>query len=658
MAETESRSPLAGQSGSKLHRYRSHTCGALRSADIGSTVRISGWVHRVRDHGGLLFIDLRDHYGLTQVVADPDSPAFKAAESVRSEWVIRVDGKVRKRPDGTDNKDLPTGEVELFAAEIEVLSQAKELPVPVFGEPDYPEDLRLTYRFLDLRRQTLHGIIMKRLDITKSIRRRMHDAGFNEFPTPILTASSPEGARDFLVPSRVHPGKFYALPQAPQQYKQLLMVSGFDRYFQIAPCFRDEDPRADRLPGEFYQHDLEMSFVEQEDVFSTMEPILTGLFEEFGNGKAVTKVWPQIPYDTAIAKYGSDKPDLRNPIEMADVSEHFRGSGFKVFAGMLEKDPKIRIWAIPARGEKVGGAGRAFCDRMNKWAIGEEKQPGLAHIYYRPRAQALSNVDTQMLAKALEAAQQSGQKETLENLVAKYFDKIEGAGPVANNIGPERTAAIAAQLGLENGDAAFFVAGNPANFYKFAGLARDKVGAELKLVDENKFALAWIVDFPFYEWNEEDKKVDFSHNPFSMPKGGREALETAEAAGRDAILALKANQYDIVCNGYEIASGSVRNHLPETMVKAFEITGLSRDDVEARFGGLYRAFQYGAPPHGGMAAGIERMVMLLTGCKTVREVALFPMNQQANDLLMNAPAEVSPKQLRELSIRVVAEPRK
>ncbi len=596
----------------KLHRYRSHTCGALRKSDVGNVARLSGWVHRVRDHGGVLFIDLRDHYGITQVVADPDSAAFKNAEAVRSEWVIRVDGKVRERPAGTTNAELPTGEVELYADEIEVLSAARELPVPVFGEPDYPEDLRLQYRFLDLRRETLHAIIMKRLEITRAIRAHMHEAGFNEFPTPILTASSPEGARDFLVPSRIHPGKFYALPQAPQQYKQLLMVSGFDRYFQIAPCFRDEDPRADRLPGEFYQLDVEMSFVEQDDVFGTMEPIITGLFEEFAEGRPVTKGWPRIPYDDAIAKYGTDKPDLRNPVEMADVTAHFRGSGFKVFAGMIEKDPKVRVWAIPA---PTGGS-RAFCDRMNSWAQ-SEGQPGLGYIFWREE------------------------------------EGDAGAGPIAKNIGAERAGAILAQLGLKTGDAAFFVAGNPANFYKFAGLARDKVGAELKLLDEDRFALAWIVDFPFYEWNEEEKKIDFSHNPFSMPKGGRAALEAAEKEGREALLALKANQYDMVCNGYEIASGSIRNHVPETMVKAFEITGLGQVEVESRFGGLYRAFQYGAPPHGGMAAGIERMVMLLTGSKNVREVALFPMNQQAADLLMGAPSEVMPKQLRELSIRVM-----
>jgi aspartyl-tRNA synthetase len=602
--------------GEALHRYRSHTCGALRAADIGNAVRLSGWVHRVRDHGGLLFIDLRDHYGITQVVADPDSPAFKTAESVRSEWVIRIDGQVRARPEGTVNADLPTGEVELFASEIEVLSAAKELPVPVFGEPDYPEDLRLQYRFLDLRRESLHKNIMQRLSIVASIRKRMVEAGFFEFSTPILTASSPEGARDFLVPSRIHAGKFYALPQAPQQYKQLLMVSGFDRYFQIAPCFRDEDPRADRLPGEFYQLDVEMSFVTQDDIFAAMEPVITGVFEEFslatGAAKSVTSKWPRIPYDEAIAKYGSDKPDLRNPIEMQDVTEAFRGSGFKIFAGMIDKDPKVRVWAIPA----PGGGSRAFCDRMNSWAQGEG-QPGLAYIFYR------------------------------EN---------EAAGPVGKNLGPERSEAIRTQLGLKEGDAVFFAAGNPAKFYKFAGEARSRIGEELKLIDESKFALAWIVDFPFYEWNDEDKKIDFSHNPFSMPQGGRETLEAATSD--EDRLKIKAYQYDIVCNGFEIASGSVRNHRPDTMVKAFEITGLTQADVEARFGGLYRAFQYGAPPHGGMAAGIDRIVMLLVGAKNLREISLFPMNQQANDLLMGAPSEVMPKQLRELHIRVVAPEKK
>ena len=597
-----------------MHRYRTHTCGALRKGDVGRIARLSGWVHRVRDHGGVLFIDLRDHYGITQIVADPDSKAFKAAETVRAEWVIRVDGLVRERPEGTVNPDLATGEIEVYAHEIEILSEAKELPVPVFGEPDYPEDLRLTYRFLDLRRETLHNIIMKRLEITRSIRRRMHEAGFNEFPTPILTASSPEGARDFLVPSRLHPGKFYALPQAPQQYKQLLMIAGFDRYFQIAPCFRDEDPRADRLPGEFYQLDVEMSFVEQEDVFQTMEPIIRGIFEEFGEGKPVTPFFPRIPYEEAIRKYGTDKPDLRNPIEMQDVTEHFRGSGFKVFASMIEKDPKVRVWAIPA----PGGGSRAFCDRMNSWAQGEG-QPGLGYIFWRE-------------------------------------DEEGGAGPIAKNIGPERASGIRDQLGLKVGDACFFVAGDPARFYKFAGLARDRIGRELNLIDENRYEFAWIVDFPFFEWNEEEKCIEFGHNPFSMPQGGSAALDAATTVEEQ--LKIKAHQYDLVCNGYELASGGIRNHRLDTMVKAFAIVGLSEEEVEKRFGALYRAFQYGAPPHGGMAAGLERMVMLLTGVKTVRDVAIFPMNQQANDLLMGAPSEVTPKQLRELHIRLALPERK
>ena len=631
MAEAKStkasKAPAKGKSGDKapadasnaapetLHRYRSHTCGALRAGDIGEQARLSGWVHRVRDHGGVLFIDLRDHYGITQVVADPDSPAFKVAETVRSEWVIRVDGRVRQRPEGTLNPELPTGEIELFATEIEVLSAAKELPVPVFGEPDYPEDLRLQYRFLDLRRETLHKNVMQRLKIVRFIRDVMDEAGFFEFATPILTASSPEGARDFLVPSRVHAGKFYALPQAPQQYKQLLMVSGFDRYFQIAPCFRDEDPRADRLPGEFYQLDVEMSFVTQDDIFTAMEPIITRVFEEFGGERGVkSKPWPRIRYDDAITKYGTDKPDLRNPIEMQEVTEHFRGSGFKVFAGMIEKDPKVQIWAIPA---PTGGS-RAFCDRMNSWAQGEG-QPGLAYIFWRDGDDA-------------------------------------GAGPVAKNIGPERAKAVKDQLGLKDGDAVFFAAGNPAKFYKFAGEARARIGEELKLVDESVFALAWIVDFPFYEWNEDDKKVDFSHNPFSMPQGGLEALEAAKSD--EDFLAIKAFQYDVVCNGYEIASGSVRNHRPDTMVKAFEVTGFGQAEVEAQFGGLYRAFQFGAPPHGGMAAGINRIVMLLLGAKNLREISLFPMNQQAQDLLMGAPSEAAPKHLRELHIRVVDTDRK
>jgi aspartyl-tRNA synthetase len=587
-----------------MHRYRTHTCGALRAGDVGETVRLSGWVHRVRDHGGLLFIDLRDHYGLTQIVADPDSPAFSTAERVRAEWCICVDGVVKQRTPETVNAGIATGEIEVFAGSIEVLSEAPELPVPVFGEPEYPEDTRLKYRFLDLRRETLHRNIMRRVAIVARMRELMRDAGFAEFQTPILTASSPEGARDFLVPSRIHPGKFYALPQAPQQFKQLIMVAGFDRYFQIAPCFRDEDPRADRLPGEFYQLDVEMSFVTQDDVFAAMEPVLRGVFESFAEGRSVTATFPRIPYREAMQKYGSDKPDLRNPIEMRPVTSHFAGSGFKVFAGMIERDPSVEVWAIPAK----GGGSRAFCDRMNSWAQ-SQGQPGLAYIFFREGA---------------------------------------GAGPVAKNIGDERTAALRDELGLAEGDAVFFVAGKPAGFTAFAGSARQKIGQELGLVDEDAFALAWIVDFPMYEWNEEEKRVDFSHNPFSMPQGGLEALETADP------LTIPANQYDLVCNGFEVASGAIRNHKPEIMRKAFAIAGYGEDVLEAKFGGMLRALQFGAPPHGGMAAGVDRIVMLLCGAKNLREITMFPMNQQAQDLLMGAPSDVSAKQLRELSIRVVA----
>ncbi|KQN74321.1 aspartate--tRNA ligase [Devosia sp. Leaf64] len=590
-----------------MHRYRTHTCGALTAGDAGNNVRLSGWVHRIRDHGGLLFIDLRDNYGITQCVIDPDSAAFAQAEKVRSEWVLRIDGEVKLRDASAVNNNIPTGAIEIFIREIEVLSVAKELPMPVFGDAEYPEDIRLRYRFLDLRREKLHANILKRTKIISAMRSGMGGAGFTEFSTPILTASSPEGARDFLVPSRIHPGKFFALPQAPQQYKQLLMVAGFDRYFQVAPCFRDEDPRADRLPGEFYQLDLEMSFVTQEEIWETVEPVMTSVFEQFADGKRVTKSWPRIPYDTAIRKYGSDKPDLRNPIEIEGVTEHFAGSGFKVFANQIESDPKVEVWAIPAK-NKAGAEpiGRAFCDRMNAWAQGEG-QPGLGYIFFKDGA---------------------------------------GSGPIAKNIGEERTAAIKAQFGLDDGDAVFFVAGRPEKFYKFAGEARTKVGTDLGVVDTEQFALCWIVDFPFYEWSEEEKRIDFAHNPFSMPQGGIEGLNSAEP------LSLKAYQYDAVCNGFEIASGSIRNQEPETMVKAFELTGKSREEVEAQFGGLYRAFQYGAPPHGGAAFGIDRIVMLLCGVANLREITAFPMNQQAEDLLMGAPSPADNKQLRELSIRL------
>ncbi len=596
-----------------MHRYRTHTCGQLRESDDGQTARLSGWCHRIRDHGGVLFIDLRDHYGITQCVADPDSPVFKTVETFRSEWVVRLDGKVRRRPAGTDNADMATGLIELYITDAEVLGQAAELPLPVFGDQDYPEETRLRYRFLDLRRERLHKNIMLRGKVVDSLRGRMKGQGFNEFATPILTASSPEGARDFLVPSRIHPGKFYALPQAPQQYKQLLMMAGFDRYFQIAPCFRDEDPRADRLPGEFYQLDIEMSFITQEDVFDAIEPVMSGVFQEFANGKTVTpSPWPRIAYADSMQKYGTDKPDLRirnpytsAPLEIGDVSEHFRGSNFKVFARLLEAE-KNRVWAIPA----PGGGQRTFCDRMNSWAQ-SEGQPGLGYIFWR-----------------------------------ETDGKTEGAGPIANNIGPERTEAIRQQLSLKAGDAAFFAAGDPAKFAKFAGDARIRVGRELNLVNENAYEFAWIIDFPMYEWNEDEKKIDFSHNPFSMPQGGLDALTSQDP------LTIKAFQYDVACNGYELASGGIRNHRPDAMVKAFEIAGYGENDVVERFGALYRAFQYGPPPHGGMAAGVDRIIMLLAGEQNLREVALFPMNQRAEDLLMGAPSDASTKQLRELHMRL------
>ena len=593
-----------------MHRYRSHTCGALREGDIGKPVRLSGWCHRIRDHGGVLFIDLRDHFGLTQVVADPDSPAFKLAETLRSEWVVRIDGKLRKRPAGTENADLPTGQVEVYIDEIEVLGAAAELPMPVFGEQDYPEEIRLKYRFLDLRREHLHNNIMLRGAIIDSLRRRMKEGGFFEFQTPILTASSPEGARDYLVPSRIHPGKFYALPQAPQQFKQLIMVAGFDRYFQIAPCFRDEDARADRSPGEFYQLDLEMSFVTQQDVFDAVEPVIRGVFEEFTKGKSVTPKFPLIPYAEALSKYGTDKPDLRNPIVMQDVSEAFRGSGFKVFANILANDSAGRVWAIPA----PKGGNRAFCDRMNSWAQGEG-QPGLGYIFWREGEEG-------------------------------------GAGPLAKNIGPERTKQIADQMKLSVGDACFFVAGKPKDFVKFAGSARVKVGEELGLIAKDRFEFCWIVDFPMYEWNEEEKKIDFSHNPFSMPNLGVEDFLALDANDQEKILGLKAIQYDIVCNGTELSSGAIRNHRPEVMKKAFAIAGYPEDVLETKFGGMLHALSLGAPPHGGIAPGIDRIVMLLAGEENLREVVLFPMNQRAEDLMMGAPSEATPKQLKELHIRL------
>jgi len=588
-----------------MHAYRSHTCAELNSANVGQDVRLSGWVHRVRDHGGLLFIDLRDHYGITQVLADADSPALPALERLRAETCIRIDGRVKARDAALVNPKLPTGEIEVYCTAVEVLGPSDDLPLPVFGEPDYPEETRLTYRFLDLRRETLHANMMLRSNVIRSIRNRMWNAGFNEFQTPIITASSPEGARDFLVPSRLHPGKFYALPQAPQQFKQLLMVSGFDRYFQIAPCFRDEDPRADRSPTDFYQLDVEMSFVTQEDVFATVQPVIQGLFEEFGGGRTVSTDWPRIAYRDSMLWYGSDKPDLRNPIKMQVVSDHFRGSGFAIFAKLLEQEG-TEIRAIPA---PTGGS-RKFCDRMNAFAQ-QQGLPGMGYIFWR---------------------EEGGQ--------------MEAAGPLAKNIGPERTEAIRQQLGLGVGDAAFFLGGKPETFEAVAGKARNEIGRELGLTKTDRFEFAWIVDFPMYEKDPETGKIDFSHNPFSMPQGGLEALNGDP-------LKVHAYQYDLACNGYELISGGIRNHTPEIMFKAFELAGYGKDEVEKRFGGMVKAFRYGAPPHGGCAAGIDRIVMLLADEANIRQVILFPMNQRAEDLLMGAPSEPLNEQLRELRLRVL-----
>ncbi|PIE16212.1 MAG: aspartate--tRNA ligase [Rhodobacterales bacterium] len=588
-----------------MHDYRSHTCAELNKSNVGETVRLAGWVHRVRDHGGLLFIDLRDHYGMTQVMADPDSPVFAEIEKVRSEWCIRIDGNVMARDETLINPKIPTGEIEVFIRDIEVLGHADELPLMVFGDQEYPEETRLKHRYLDLRREKLQHNMKMRSDVVASMRKRMWDKGFREFQTPIITASSPEGARDFLVPSRLHPGRFYALPQAPQLFKQLIMVSGFDKYFQIAPCFRDEDPRADRSPTDFYQLDMEMSFVTQQDVFDTIQPVIAGVFEEFGGGRKVDADWPQISYKDAALWYGTDKPDLRNPIKMQVVSEHFAGSGFKIFASLLENEG-TEIRAIPA----PGGGSRKFCDRMNKFAQGEGL-PGMGYIFWRDQGQGL-----------------------------------EAAGPLAKNIGPERTEAIRQQLGLDVGDAAFFLGGKPKAFEAVAGKARDVIGQELNLTEKDRFAFAWIVDFPIYERDEETGRVDFEHNPFSMPQGGMEALEGDP-------LKVLGYQYDLSCNGYELVSGAIRNHKPEIMYKAFEIAGYGKDEVERRFGGLVTAFKYGAPPHGGCAAGIDRIVMLLADEANIREVIMFPMNQRAEDLMMSAPSEPTNEQLRELHLRVI-----
>ena len=585
-----------------MNKYRSHKCNELTIDNVDSEVYLSGWVNRKRDHGGLLFIDLRDHYGLTQLVFDPDSSAFSEAEKVSAESVIKVSGKVVKRTGDTINSNLPTGDIEVYVEGIEILSKSEELPLPVFGEPDYPEDIRLKYRFLDLRRETLHNNIVMRSKIIQSIRKRMIEKDFLEFQTPIMTASSPEGARDFLIPSRVHPGTFYALPQAPQQFKQILMASGFDNYFQIAPCFRDEDARADRSPGEFYQLDIEMSFVDQDDVFNVVEPILRDLFMEFAPKKYITQNFPRIPYLEAISKYGTDKPDLRNPTEMSDVTEIFTNSGFKIFSDFIKKDSNVKVWAIPAK----GGGSRAFCDKMNAWAI-KEGQPGLGYIFYK------------------------------EGM---------GSGPIAKNIGEDKTKIIREKFNLSDSDSIFFICGVPKNFIQFASSARDKIGQDLNLIKDDSFEFCWIVDFPMYEWDESNKKIDFSHNPFSMPQGGLESLENMDP------LDIKAFQYDIVCNGIELSSGAIRNHRPDILIKAFQIAGYDKGEVEKRFGAMSSAFKYGAPPHGGIAPGIDRIVMLLTGVNNIREIIAFPMNQQAQDVLMGAPSMITDDQLNDLSIKI------
>ncbi len=602
-----------------MHRYRTHTCGELRASHVGGSARISGWVHRRRDHGGLVFIDLRDNYGLTQCVVEPDSPAFKGVDALRSEFVVTFTGRVVARPGDTVNKDLSTGEIELRIDEVEVQGAAGELPVPVFGDQEYPEEQRLKYRFLDLRRDRLHKNILLRSNVITSLRRRMVAQGFTEFQTPILTASSPEGARDFLVPSRLHPGKFYALPQAPQQFKQLIMVAGFDRYFQIAPCFRDEDARADRSPGEFYQLDLEMSFVTQEDVFAAVEPVLAGVFQEFANGRSISpSQFVRIPYAESMLKYGSDKPDLRNPIVIADVSAEFADATveFKAFKGVIASGGVVR--AIPAPG--AGVQPRSFFDKLNDWARTEMKAPGLGYVTFEEEG-----------------------------------GKLSGKGPIAKFIPEPVLARIASKAGVKAGDAVFFSAGKADAAAKLAGAARIRIGNELglKASPYYDFHFCWIVDFPMYEWNEEEKKIDFSHNPFSMPNFEHEAFLKLDKGDSKTILDMKAFQYDIVCNGIELSSGAIRNHKPEIMIKAFDIAGYPQETVEQKFGGMLNAFRYGAPPHGGTAPGVDRIVMLIAGEENLREVTMFPMNQKAEDLMMGAPSEPLPKQLREANIRVV-----